>query len=652
MRTSQRRIAQHGGTLALVLTLAALSQPGHLTAEGPAPAKGIKFPQINEKDLREWLGYLASDELQGRQVFTEGYGLAAAYVADHLSAWGVKPLGDGGTYFENVKLKGYRVTRHSTLTVNVGGESKTFTHGTHVTFPFNSGGRQTLTFTGAEFVGYGQPGDYAGHDVRNKLVIWMPNLTPAATGAVARGGGPGGNAVNVRGAKAAIGFAPTPSPTSAEASLTQAQEALQRATDAVRQAQAQVQARQGRGRGGAAAGRGAPPDFTTVQNVDLPVPPAITGDETLFDALFENASIKFADLKAKAEKGDLLPALTIAVPVTITIDNTFDVVSEQLTRNVVGMVEGSDPQLRNTYVLFGAHLDHIGYSQIGGGNQPSSTGCRTRSEAAQTAVRQAGKTVQNPGRGRGAPPTSGRGAPAPTNASTAAPGTTGRGAAPPAPALPFDQRDIINNGADDDGSGTTAMLAIAKAFATGPRPKRSVVFVWHTGEEAGLYGSRYNADFPVVALDRIQAQLNIDMIGRDDCDNLEGDYRNTLFVVGADRISTDLHNLVVETNRTLPSPLTLDYELNDPVDPESVYTRSDHYSYAAKGIPIAFFTTGLHPDYHRVSDTVDKIIFPKMARIAQLVYETGFSIANTDRVLERDNKGPRAGFGTGADILK
>ena len=102
----------------------------------------------------------------------------------------------------------------------------------------------------------------------------------------------------------------------------------------------------------------------------------------------------------------------------------------------------------------------------------------------------------------------------------------------------------------------------------------------------------------------------------------------------------------------MAKPLTLDYELNDPNDPEGVYTRSDHYSYAAKGIPIAFFTTGLHQDYHRVTDTVDKITFPKMARIAQLVYESGFSIANTDKVLTRDNKGPRTGFGTKAEVIK
>ncbi len=131
-------------------------------------------------------------------------------------------------------------------------------------------------------------------------------------------------------------------------------------------------------------------------------------------------------------------------------------------------------------------------------------------------------------------------------------------------------------------------MAIAKAFATGQRPKRSLLFVWHTGEEAGLYGSRYMADYPVVPLDKVAAQLNIDMVGRNQCDDPAK--ANTLFLVGSDRISSELHNLNEEANASQPMPLTLDYDLNDIADTESLYTRSDHYSYAAKGIPIIFFT--------------------------------------------------------------
>lgn len=649
MRGTHRRQRVMSAALILAVSAFIVWEPWKLLAQAPQPAKGVKFAQVSPTDMREWLTYLASDELQGRQIYTEGYGLAASYVADRLKAWGVKPIGDNGTYFEGVKVKGYRVTRNSSVTVtSAAGESKTFKHGDHVTFAFNSGGRQTLTFTGAELVGYGQPADFQGRDVKGKLVIWMPNLAPAQPGAGGRGGGRGGPAaaaINTRGAAAAIGFAPAPAPTPAEQALAQAQEALQKATEAVQQAQAQLQGR-GRGAafGGGGRGRGALPaaDLTSVQKVDALAAPQFTGDETFFEALFAGAPVKFADLKARAAKGEPIAPMSLTAKLAITIDNTHEIVSEQLTRNVVGLIEGTDPALKSTYVMFGAHLDHIGYSQTGGGAQPAPSGCRARSETAQAAVKAAGKVVQNPGRGRG-----GAGGPG-------APGG-GRGAGggrESVAALPFDQRDIISNGADDDGSGSTALLAVAKAFATGPKPKRSLVFVWHAGEESGLQGSRYNADFPIVPLDKVQAQLNMDMVGRDDCDNIEGDYTNSVFVVGADRISTDLHNLIVGTNGAMVKPLALDYELNDPQDPESVYTRSDHYSYAAKGIPIAFFTTGLHRDYHRVSDTVDKITFPKMARIAQLVYETGFAIASTDRVLERDNKGPRTGFGTKAEVLK
>jgi hypothetical protein len=138
------------------------------------------------------------------------------------------------------------------------------------------------------------------------------------------------------------------------------------------------------------------------------------------------------------------------------------------------------------------------------------------------------------------------------------------------------------------------------------------------------------------------------MIGRNRCDRPTE--ANTVYVVGADRISTELHNLNEAANASLDRPLALDYELNDISDLESIYTRSDHYSYAAKGVPIVFFTTGLHRDYHYVTDEIDKILFPKMARIAQLVYTTGWRVANLDHLPARDNKGPRAGKGGGGKL--
>jgi hypothetical protein len=636
-------------------------QPWRLLAQAPTPATGVRYAQVVESDLKEWLSYLASDELQGRQVFTEGYGRATQYIAERLKSFGVKPLGDNGTYLQPVKLKGYHVTRNSTVTLDVNGQSRTFKHGDHVTFASGSGGRQTLTFDGVEFLGYGFAPDYQGRNVKGKLIVTIPNLAPvnlapantgaggiagalatlqAAAAAAAGGRGRGGVAAGInQGAAAAITFAPTPAaPSAAEQALAQALTALNQANAAVTQAQQALRGRggqQGRGGNAAAPARGAQTvDLTSVENMAKMVTPNFSGDETFFDALFQAAPVRFADIRAKAEKGEPIEPMSVPAKVTITIENQYEVLSEQITHNVVGVVEGSDPALKNTYVLFGAHLDHVGYSQNGTGRGAGSNACRQRSPAAQAAVVAAGKTVQRPTPGRG-------------QGGAAAPPA----ALPPSPPLPIDQRDLVSNGADDDGSGSVSVLALAKAFATGPRPKRSVVFVWHAGEEAGLYGSRYNADFPVVPLDKIQVQLNMDMVGRDDCDNIEGDFTNSLFIVGADRISTDLHNLIIQTNGTLPRPLTLDYELNDTNDPENVYTRSDHYSYAQKGIPIAFFTTGLHPDYHRITDTVDKITFPKMTRVAQLVYEVGFSIANSDKTLERDNKGPRTGFGSKAEIL-
>jgi hypothetical protein len=196
----------------------------------------------------------------------------------------------------------------------------------------------------------------------------------------------------------------------------------------------------------------------------------------------------------------------------------------------------------------------------------------------------------------------------------------------------------IYPGADDDGSGTTSVLAIAHAMSL-ERPKRSVLIMFHAGEELGLLGSEYNTDYaPVVPLKQMVADLNIDMIGRSKQpgDNAAQDEHltdaNTVYLVGSNRISLELHQLSEETNAQFQK-MKLDYYYNDPNNPERIYFRSDHWNYAKHGIPIIFYFDGTSVDYHRPTDTIDKIDFTKMTKVARLVFETGWRIANLDHRL-------------------
>jgi hypothetical protein len=187
----------------------------------------------------------------------------------------------------------------------------------------------------------------------------------------------------------------------------------------------------------------------------------------------------------------------------------------------------------------------------------------------------------------------------------------------------------IYHGADDDGSGTTAVLEIAKAFALNPeKPKRSILFMTVTGEEKGLLGSRYYTNHPIVPLEETVADLNTDMIGRVD-PNHEGspDSSHYVYVIGADKLSSELRATLERANRETVN-FRLDYRYDDPNDPEQFYRRSDHFNFARKGIPVAFFFSGTHNDYHRPTDTVDKINFGKMANTVRLIYMTGWDVAN------------------------
>jgi Zn-dependent M28 family amino/carboxypeptidase len=191
----------------------------------------------------------------------------------------------------------------------------------------------------------------------------------------------------------------------------------------------------------------------------------------------------------------------------------------------------------------------------------------------------------------------------------------------------------IHNGADDDGSGTVAVLEMAQAFAeakkAGHGPRRSILFMTVTGEEKGLLGSEYYAENPIFPLENTVVNLNTDMIGR--VDDKHKDNPNYVYIIGSDMLSSELHTLHEEVAKRHASDVELDYEYNNDTDPNRYYYRSDHYNFAKNNIPVIFYFNGTHPDYHKPGDDVEKINFDKMSRITRLTFNTAWVIANRDQ---------------------
>ena len=212
----------------------------------------------------------------------------------------------------------------------------------------------------------------------------------------------------------------------------------------------------------------------------------------------------------------------------------------------------------------------------------------------------------------------------------------------------------IYNGADDDGSGTVALLEIAEAFKKaadkGKGPKRSIGFLHVTGEEKGLLGSAYYADNPIYPLENTVVNLNVDMIGRIDPSRREKN-RDYIYLIGSDHDSVDLHNLSEQTNAESVN-MTLDYRFNDKNDPNRFYYRSDHYNFAKNGIPIIFYFTGTHADYHKVTDTPDKIEYDLLEMRSRLIFYTAWNIANREKRLVVDPKPEKVAFEISRDDLK
>lgn len=199
---------------------------------------------------------------------------------------------------------------------------------------------------------------------------------------------------------------------------------------------------------------------------------------------------------------------------------------------------------------------------------------------------------------------------------------------------------VVYNGADDDGSGTVSIMQIGEAFAKakaeGKGPRRTVVIMAVSGEEKGLWGSEYYSDHPVFPLEKTTVDLNIDMVGRVDTERMQDDSLNYVYVVGHNKLSSDLP-VINEAANNKYTKLVLDYKFDDPKDPNRIYFRSDHYNFARKGVPVLFFYDGmLKSDYHKPTDDIEKIYFPLMEKRARMVFYTAWEMANRDAMLKRD----------------
>ena len=503
---------------------------------------------ISANQIRDYLTFISSDEMEGRDTPSRGLDLTAKFLAMNLSRWGFKPAGDAGTFFQRIDLQRNRADSGQTKVEYAG---RTLVTGTDY-LPAGGSGNVTapLVFAGSGWLVKSKGVDaYKDVDPAGKIAVIM-----GATNSIPRGisrtdlGKQGEDSMSPNEyarSKGVVGLIYVADFQFLANWQRNRQRLLERGSTVVAKFQTE-------------------PGATRL--------PSIVISPEMANALFagerQTASMLF---NASNEPNQTPFLLSDRKKVTLTLANDSETIP---TQNVVAVWEGSDPVLKNEYVALGAHYDHVG------------TGC---------------------------PPVG---------------------------------EDRICNGADDDGSGTTALLGMAEALAKAPtRPKRSVLFVWHCGEEKGLWGSRYFVEYPTVPLNQIVAQINIDMIGRSKKDgdtnprNSELSGPDAIYLIGSTMMSTELGELVNTVNKSFLN-LTYDTKYDDPKDPQRFFFRSDHYNYARKGIPIIFFFDGVHEDYHRAGDTADKIDYQKMEKITRTIYMTLWEIANRPARLKVDKPLP------------
>jgi len=562
----------------------------------PAPTHAA----IDVHDLQVRLYQFADDSMQGRQVGRVGNQKGTDYLASEVKRLGLVPAGDNGTYFQVLPYHVRKFTNHSRLTLD--GNPLAF----NADFVPVPGQRAPRAVTNADVVYGGVTGDAGTYvpvaQTVGKFVVMAPAVRAAGAGGAGGGGrgGPGG--------PGGVGQpAPYPDAVAIATVDLDALTPMQRA--AINEPTSASQA--GGGRGGRG---GAPVDSSKLKMDSVSVfGRQVDALKTQVAQLAPQAVFRISrDAATQLFKGKPIDALSPgAVGGTLTASLDFVEMPTDWARNVVAILPGSDPKLKYQYVAIGAHNDHVGFA----------------TPADKDSIR-----AYNIARNRYLLANG-------MNQLKAAGAMTADGWKVNMDSIrkiyPKARVDSINNGADDDGSGSMGVLEIAEAMAAMPvKPKRSTLFVWHAGEEAGLVGSAFFVANPTVPLDSVVTQINIDMIGRGRADDLPGGGPDYVGVVGSFFDSKDLGETVQAVNRKQSKPLDLDYKFDKPIDwggYNNIYQRSDHYNYARSGVPIAFFFTGLHGDYHQRSDEPEFIDYPHYAKIANYIKELVVEVGNGPR---------------------
>jgi Zn-dependent M28 family amino/carboxypeptidase len=503
-----------------VVPLAAQSAPRPPSATAVRSA----VESITEADVRQRIGVIAADSMRGRATPSPELEQTAAYIAAEFRRFGLRPGGDSGTFFQRYPLRKTQVDSSGYVAMSGGGATARWVYGEDVVAVGQLPISDSIV-TGRVVLVLGTPTDttnlFGDVDLRGAVVV----QTAAATPTQRRGAG-------------------WPAWLFARAAAAGARGWIR-----LLNAPAGGMASAGRNPLAATYTLATPPAAAAGPSAAFALPVLTARDSTAFPVL-QAAGVDAAVLRDGSARG--VRALD---GVTVTIAVRRRVVEQTSAPNVIGMLEGSDPQLKREFVFFTGHMDHIG---VVGSGQCSASGA-----------------------------------------------------------------DSICNGADDDASGTIGVVELAQAFATlTPRPRRTLVFMTVSGEERGLWGSGYYAANPEVPLAQTAADLNMDMIGRY-YDNRPG-WRDTIVVIGKE------HSTLGEVaNRVTREHPELRMRLIDDIWPEqNFYRRSDHFNFARKGVPILFFFNGTHPDYHRATDSVDKIDAEKAARIVRMVFYIGLEVAN------------------------